>query len=263
MSRRIFCIFLTIIVALNASAQERHSFISQKYEHFTTDIQENIYGWTSDRLDQYSSEGKLLYHYSNPSMGYISKVDASIPTKIMVYYEESNSIVLLNNKLSPIGNPIDLWGQELQAPLLVSMFGINRIVCYEQASQQITILDLDLRQKDVINCRFDTEFQPQLIVPDLNFEHLMLVDSTAGIAVFDRFGSFQKWIPVQGIRALQLQNNILYFLQGDEFFSQDMQTLWNPVSQMEMHHIQSFSKFLSNWYLLDSYGNIHKLSIRR
>lgn len=255
--------FLIIIVALNALAQGRHSFISQKYDHFTTDIQENIYGWTNDQLDQYSSEGKLLYHYSNPSMGYISKVDAAIPTKIMVYYEESNSIVLLNNKLAPIGNPINLFDLGIQNPVLVCMFGINRLACYNEQNQQLILIDLDLNQTHIINCQFDMEFHPQHIVADHNFERLVLVDSAAGLAFHDRFGTFQKWIPYPGIQHLQLQNNILYFLQDKNIYANNLEALWSPDMIVGYHDIVSFSKVLGNWYFLYSDGFIDKISLIR
>lgn len=244
-------------------AQGRHYFIPRRYDHFTTDIQENVYGWTNDRLDQYSSEGKLLYHYSNPSMGYISKVDASIPTKIMVYYEESNSIVLLNNKLAPIGNPINLFDLEIQNPVLVCMFGINRLACYNEQNQKLILIDLDLNQTQVINCQFDMEFHPQHIVSDHNFERLVLSDSAAGLAFYDRFGTFQKWIPYKGIQYLQIQNNLLCFLQDPWIYVNNLDALWSPSKVVGFDHIVSFSKALSNWYILFSNGTIDQISIRR
>lgn len=263
MRRCILCVLTFTIVALGSLAQGRPSFISQKYDLFTTDIQENIYGWTSDRLDKYSSEGNLLYHYSNPSMGYISKVDASIPTKIMVYYEDSNSILLLNNKLAPIGNPINLFELGILNTVMVCMFGINRIACYDKTNQQLILIDLDLNKATSTNCQFDTEFQPQHIVADHNFEQLLLSDSAAGIALYDRFASFKKWIPAQGIQYLQLQNNILYFLKDYNIYSNDLNTLWSPNMIFGHNSLVAFSKALSNWYLLDSHGSIDKLSIRR
>lgn len=262
MMRFLFCIFSTLIIALSASAQER-SFIPHKYQQFTTDIQELIYAWNNDRLDQYSSDGKLLQHYSNPSMGYISKVDASIPTKIMVYYEESNSIVLLNNKLAPIGNPINLFDLGIQNPVLVCMFGINRLACYNEPNQQLILIDLDLNQTNVINCQFNMEFHPQHIVANHNFEQLALSDSAAGLAFYDRFGSFQKWIPYQGIQYLQLQNNTLYFLQDKNIYTNNLESLWSPSLTVEYKDIISFSKVLGNWYFLYSDGFIDKISISR
>jgi hypothetical protein len=262
MLRRILCVLTSIIVALGSLAQERPSFISQKYDLFTTDVQENIYGWTNDRLDQYSSQGEILYHYSNPSMGYISKVDASIPTKIMVYYEESNSILLLNNKLAPIGNPINLFELGILNPVMVCMFGINRLACYNETNQQLILIDLDLKQTNVINCQFDTEFHPQHIIADHNFEQLVLSDSAAGLAFYDRFGSFQKWIPVQGIHHLQLRNNILFFMKDNTIYGNDLSTLWSPNMIIGIDGMASFSKVLSNLYYIDSNGFIEKISLR-
>jgi len=262
MPHRILCIFFSFIVALNALAQVR-PFISQPYDHITTDIQEHVYGWKNNRLDLYDADGNLLYYYTNPSLGFISKVDASIPTKIMVYHEESNTIVLLNNKLAPIGNPIHLIDFQIQTPVLPAMFGINRLACYNETNQQIILIDLDMSQIDVVNCQFDMEFHPQFMVADHNFEQLLLSDSAAGIAIYDRFASFQKWIPVQGIQYLQLQNNILYYLKDDSIYSNDLNTLWSPSIIVWHGGLIAFSKVLSNWYLLSSNGSIDKLSIRR
>ncbi|MCR4964240.1 MAG: hypothetical protein K6A41_01135 [Bacteroidales bacterium] len=263
MLRRIVCIFLPlIIVALNALAQER-PFILQPYEQFTTDIQENIYCWNNDRLDLYSPDGKLRLHYSNPKMGEISKVDAAIPTKVMIYYEEANSIILLNNKLAEIGNPINLFDEGIRNPVLACMFGINRIACYDEANQKIYLIDLDLKKTDVVNCQFEEDFHPQHIIADQNFESLILCDSATGLAIFDRLATYQKWIPVQGIQHMQLQNNNLYFLKDNNLYSNNLNTLWSPTMIIGLDQMVSFSKVLSNWYVLLSSGTIHKISIRR
>ncbi len=262
MRHHLISTYILIIVSLNALAQGRPLILSKTYDAFTTDIQENLYCWKNDGIDMYDASGKLRFHFNDPTLGNIERVDASMPTKIVVFYKEDNSIVLLNNKLSPIGS-INLYDESIQTPSLVTVFGANRIACYDETSQQIHLIDLDLKQKSTTNCNFSNAIQPQLMVADPSFEYLYLCDSLSGIYVFDRFASFVKVIPVMGIEDMLLQNNTLYFLKQRQIFANNMTAMWSPQPVFGVDHIQSFSKVLSNWYIMRFDGSITKLSIRR
>ena len=100
--KHLISIIIIFSVALSVSAQERLFFTDKLYESVTTDLQGNVFLSMGSTLDTYTADGIKRLNYSDPTWGNISRVDAGIASKILVFYQESGTILLLNNELSPI-----------------------------------------------------------------------------------------------------------------------------------------------------------------
>ena len=140
--KQFISILIIISVALSVSAQERLFFTEKPYESITTDVQGNLYLTSGSCLDFFTPDGKRHLNYSDPTWGNISRVDAGIASKILVFYRENGTIVLLNNELAPIGTPLDLFDRSLITISLAAMGNSNKIVLYDETNQNLIITDL-------------------------------------------------------------------------------------------------------------------------
>ena len=83
-----------------------------------------------------------LLQYQNLTLGNIKKVDVLNPLKVIVFYEEFNSVVLLDNLLNEI-QKIDFSRNE--TPIIASAVGIsgqNQLWVYNSVNQQIGLYDI-------------------------------------------------------------------------------------------------------------------------
>lgn len=87
--------------------------------------------------------GDSNLQYQNPSLGKITKVDILNPLKIIVFYEEFNSVIVLDNQLNEI-QKVDL--SKLETPVVASAIGIsgqNKLWVFNILNQQIGLYDLN------------------------------------------------------------------------------------------------------------------------
>jgi hypothetical protein len=87
--------------------------------------------------------GNSNFQYQNPYLGKITRVDILNPLKIIVFYEEFNMVMVLDNQLNEI-QKIDF--SKLESPVIASAVGIsgqNKLWLYNSLNQQIGLYDLN------------------------------------------------------------------------------------------------------------------------
>ena len=83
----------------------------------------------------------LILQYKNLALGKIAKVDLQNPLKIMLFYENFNTVVLLDNQLNEVQK---INFSENTVPIVVAATGMaaqNRLWIYNSLSQQIGLFD--------------------------------------------------------------------------------------------------------------------------
>lgn len=89
---------------------------------------------------------KQLLNYQNLSLGKIKKVDILNPLKVVVFYEEFNTVVLLDKQMNEI-QKIDFSKNE--TPIIASAIGMsgqNQLWLYNSLNQQIGLYDITSNQ---------------------------------------------------------------------------------------------------------------------
>lgn len=84
---------------------------------------------------------KELLEYKNVSLGNISKADLQNPLKIVLFYEDFNSVVLLDNQLNKM---TEINFSQNVIPIVVSGIGMsiqNQLWIYNTLNQQIGLFD--------------------------------------------------------------------------------------------------------------------------
>lgn len=256
MYKRIIAAFIIAIFVGEVSAQ---SIYNTAFHHFTTDPMANIYGWQGSQLNKYSSEGKFLQTFGIPSYGNIANVDADNAVKTLVFYQEAGKLVLLNNKLAPIGNELDLFEHDLTSITLAALFGNNQIVLFDEPNQDLYITDLNLNVVNKTHCSFPEEIAPFSLQSESD-HCIMLVDSLKGIFFFDRFGTFERRLPITGILSAQLYGDNLIYLKDNTLYQYNRKKLEQTHTSPSFVTNSKEIRIARTWrFILDQDGTLHTI----
>ncbi|GEP51661.1 hypothetical protein FNO01nite_23330 [Flavobacterium noncentrifugens] len=101
------------------------------------------FGWKYFIINNTFNKEKdsLILQYKNLALGKITKVDLQNPLKIMLFYENFNTVILLDNQLNETQK---ISFSENQVPIVVAGTGMaaqNRLWIYNSLSQQIGLFD--------------------------------------------------------------------------------------------------------------------------
>ncbi|MBE8725340.1 hypothetical protein [Flavobacterium hungaricum] len=86
-------------------------------------------------------KGKEIFEYKNVSLGKITKVDLQNPLKMVLFYEDFNSVVLLDNQLNKV---TEINFSQSPTPIVVSAIGMstqNQLWIYNTLNQQIGLFE--------------------------------------------------------------------------------------------------------------------------
>ena len=200
------------------------------------------------------ADGTKRLNYSEPTYGNIAQIDAGIASKILIFYRESGVITLLNNELSPIGNPLSLFDKSLMTISLAAMGNPNKIVLYDETNQDLLITDLNVNLLNRTHITFPGEFHPtdMQVLPE---HRIALLDTIHGICLFDFFGTFEKEIPISGVKAMQLMKDQIFYLKDNKLYRYSLPSVSSPMSieEIDIHlpNIKQFHIFQNLFYYID------------
>ncbi|MHA6246734.1 hypothetical protein ACXYMU_02270 [Pontibacter sp. CAU 1760] len=165
--------------------------------------------------------GQPLDTFSPPTRGRISTMEAWNPMKVLLFYEDSQTLLLLDRFLRPLSST-DLrdinYGGIAKVAALSSDDGVW---LFDETN--LTLSKLDLRQRNVtletpLNLILDRERFDVLQLREYQ-NQLYLLDSNNGLYVFDNLGNYKQQIPLSGVRYVGFRDNELYYvLQGQLHF---------------------------------------------
>ncbi|GAB2960950.1 hypothetical protein GCM10027048_31130 [Hymenobacter coalescens] len=188
-------------------AQPGPASLDRRGNLYVTDAQNN--------LRQFGPDGQPLATYSPPLVGHTGLVEAWNTTKILVYYDDRQELLLLDRFLAPIGatrlNEVVDNGLIRTATLAPddNLWLLNEsnltLLQYNSAQRRVTMttpLDV-LLGRTKPDFRFLREYQ----------NNLYLVDRTSGVWVFDNLGNFRKRLPLPGLSWIGFRGDELYYVK--------------------------------------------------
>ena len=139
-------LFLLLICMSNGFAQQQKVAVSKIDSYvFSADVflGYDKFGWKYFIVNNTFNKQKdsLILQYKNLALGKIAKVDLQNPLKIMLFYENFNTVVLLDNQLNEVQK---INFSENTVPIVVAATGMaaqNRLWIYNTLSQQIGLFD--------------------------------------------------------------------------------------------------------------------------
>ncbi|MDI9256570.1 hypothetical protein [Flavobacterium sedimenticola] len=159
------------------------------------------------------------WEYKNVALGKISMVDFINPLKIVVFYEDFNTVILLDNQLNEIQR-LNIF--DIDSTIFVSKIGMasqNQFWVYNALTQQIMLFDyLKNTAKNIGN-----PIQENIKYTQSDFNYFYWIDEINNWYAIDLFGKvtllanippFEKMQIVDNERILFVKDNTLYCLNN-------------------------------------------------
>ncbi len=216
--------------------------IDLKSQVITTDKLGNLYAVANEEIFKFDAQGVLLQKNSLKSFGNLFSIDVSNPMKILAFYKDYNKILFLDNMLAPSGGSIDLSSIGFDQVTLTCSSHDNGIWVFNSLNFEIVRMEPSLKishQSGNIAQLTGNAIKPTALFETNN--KVYLCDTIAGVLVFDVFGTYIKTIPIKSIVDLQVENNILYFIDKKGFGSFNMDLLQQnemPLPQNDIKQIR-------------------------
>ncbi len=217
---------LLVIVLIFSSCGSGNKLTEQKESSSYLDIQQSVEAFEVDKLNniyilnkdnkviKYSENYEKLYEYSNKQVGNISRIDVRDPLRIMLFVDDFDRILILDNTLAEIGN-IELQDAGFNDVLSACRSNDNSIWIYERSKRKLfridengTTLSESTQMED-----FGIEGLSPLKMREMG-NSLIIADDNFGFYVFDNFGEYDKKYEVSEIVDFQFDGRLLSFFDG-------------------------------------------------
>jgi len=191
---------------------QQKNFIEGSYSNFYIDNLNNIYLLNkNNQLKKLDVNGdSVAVSNALKKYGDIYSVDVSNPLKILVYYKDFSTLLILDRFLSSL-NTIDLRKYGILQAQAVAQSYDNNYWVFDAVENKLKKIDDNgniLLQTPDFRTIFNEEFSPGKIIDNNGF--LYLYDTTKGWLIFDYYGAFKQNIPQPNLSNVQVIKNDLY-----------------------------------------------------
>ncbi len=243
-------ICFTILISLFTSAgycQNDTAFklirtIEGNYLDFAADNLGNIILLDSDnQLKKLNANGDSVAVFNDVRRyGKVTSIDAANPLKILLYYRDFSTVVVLDRLLNP-RNTIDLRQQNIMQARVICQSFDNGIWVYDENEAKLKRLADDgsiVDQTGDLRMQLD-EAPAASAIADYN-RLVYLYDSTKGLLVFDYFGTLKNKIAFLGWEDMQLVGKYIVGRKGTLLERYQLSTL-----MLEEHNMPAILKDVS------------------
>jgi len=203
--------FLCLIVSLHSYAQKNHQIL--EVDHLG-----NIYTIQGIELTKYSSTEEVLSNFSDALLGEITSIDVSNPLRLLLFYKEFNQVLYLDQSLSSIADPIDLYTYSDNETQLCCDASSGGFWMYNSDDNQVFQIS---RQGEIINKSDLLTSYFKRISPSKMIEYqekLYFLIPSQGLLILNRFGHFIQQIPLTEIVDFCFNNQDLLYLKDNTWF---------------------------------------------
>ncbi len=191
--------------------------IHGKYSNFTTDNMGNIFLVNAkNELIAYNNKYDSIASFKSLSLGNISLLDASNPLQLLVYYNESNTLVLLDRQLNII-NSIALSQVNIQKVNAITRSYDNNYWLFDEWDNKLKKIDDKgnlLSESTDFRLMLKDSYTPEKIIDDNGA--LYLYNSTSGWLVFDYYLGLKKQYPYLGWKDVWIEDGFLKGIEKDK-----------------------------------------------
>ena len=189
----------------------------------------------------YKKYNQDLWQYKNLSLGKITRVDIQNPLNIILFYENFNTVVMLDNQLNETQK---INFSENTVPIIVAATGIssqNRLWIYNSLQQQIGLFDYLKNTFQSI-----TPFiQGNLKYYESDFNTFQWIDESLNWYSCDVFGKISTLGKVPDFDQIQtVSNQVVIFSKDGKLYLQDM-------GKNSIYAIENVEKSFKNFYYKD------------
>jgi hypothetical protein len=210
---RVIYLVLCVCFSLNAWAQADTALnisllkkIEAGIKDFTADNLGNIYTLNaSGQLQKLNDKGDSVAVFNDVRRyGQVFSIDATNPLKILVYYKDFSTIIVLDRLLN-VRNTIDLRRQNIFQVRAVTSSYDNNIWLYDEIDSKLK--KIDETGKILLETNDFRQVFDSVPSPTTMFDRdgmVYLYDPKKGLAIFDYYGALKNNIALKNISDLQV-----------------------------------------------------------
>ena len=200
--------------------------------HFS-DPMGNVYIIKNNHLIKFAQDHTRAAEYTNLFLGNINSIDVSDPLRILIYYQDHNQVVWVDNFLSEISSPIWLDDLGVDQAQLICSSNQGGFWIFNGLNNQLQYFDVNLQfvhESITLNSLTGPDIQPAFMLEKSRKVYLNVPGF--GILVFDLFGNYSKTIPLEIPGEFQVTDQNLYYYKDGELYSFDLQT--NTLGKLQL-----------------------------
>lgn len=223
--RQILFVCLLILTVLTGSSQELkaefEAQVSLDADSFVgMDERKTLYFIKDNVL--YKKSDQRTWFYNNPDLGPLHSVNIQNPFKLILFYQNFNSVVLLDNNLSELSQRLDFTRETLYNNVtFVSGSSQNNLWLYadDQKLHQYDYKNLSETVQTQAMTFYESDFEPIALAS--TYKHVWIL-SKNGTHRFDEYGVYIDSFQEEGIDwVFPYKKGIIYFKQLQAFYMQD------------------------------------------
>lgn len=228
---KILLSILFVISAFVSSAQEsaftQMKSIEGEYIDFTVDHLGNYYLLSkANQLKKLDANGDSTGIFNDVRRyGKLYSIDATNPLKILLYYRNFSTVVVLDRFLNVV-NTIDLRKQQIFQVKAIGQSNDNNIWLYDEQNNKLKKIGEEgkvLFETVDLRTVFDDAPSPTQIFDQDGFVYLY--DPEKGIYVFDNYGSFKTKVSYLGLTDLSVFGKTVIGLEKQQMLAYTTGTL--------------------------------------
>ncbi len=161
-------------------------------------------------------KGDEVFEYKNVSLGKITKVDLQNPLKMVLFYEDFNSVVLLDNQLNKM---TEINFSQNPTPIVVTAIGMstqNQLWIYNALNQQIGLFDYLKNEYKTVSIPltepikyYQTDFNTFYWIDKKN--NFFSCDIFGKITSLNKTSDFDKITIINAAQYIFSKDNLLFF----------------------------------------------------
>lgn len=227
--------------------------ITEKVKKAEVDKLNNTYILTPDnKIICYNSKKDKKYEYANKMLGKISSFDLRDPLRTILFIDDFDQIVVLDNTLSELST-ISLQDFEYTDISNVCKSNDNSLWLYDRANRRLVKIDDKggfISQSANMEDFGLNNLQPIKMVEAGN--KLVIADPDQGFLIFDNYGQFIKKFQVNNIVDFQFDGRLIVFYDGKGVKAYNINfpnsTMMGYPSKLRSSEIKNVYFTSDNWY---------------
>ena len=226
----IFFLLCSSIAATFAQPDAAFSFqktIRGKFSYFTVDNLDNVYLiTTTNQFKKINSNGDSAGVFNDVKRyGNISLVDVTNPLKILLYYKNFATVVVLDRFLN-VRNTINFRKQNIFSVQSIAASYDNYLWLFDEQDYKLKKIDDDgrlMQESTDFRMLFDSVPAPTQLIDKENFVYLY--DTAKGFYIFDYYGAFKNRLPFLNWSDIAVSDKNIYGFHNQHLYSYQLNSL--------------------------------------
>jgi hypothetical protein len=222
--KAITALLLLLLITFGRSNGQCHFIRADKFD--------NVWVVNNSEVVCFDKQFKIVGSYSNILLGNPTYIDPLDPFRVIVFYQNSQSIAILNNAVSEISKPIRLRDKGISDANLVCRSGKGGFWVFNRSSWEILYFDsgFNLTGEKLIPDLLFSDSKPMFMQE--NNGSLYVGFHAKGICRFDSFGAHMGDIPVKADGFFTLSGDQIIYETNGKLFTYSLEN--NQISSFNI-----------------------------